>query len=110
MKLFPVLTLALFAGSANSIKFFTTNDNNNKRGLRAATTNAENPTSSSARNLEELPLTYVGNNGAPASAFPLGVCEADCDNDDECEVCYILYIDIYIYVSVLLYDIVWALF
>ena len=94
MKLFPVLTLAL-AGSANSIKFFTTNDNNNKRGLRAATattTNAENPTSSSARNLEELPLTYVGNNGVPESAFPLGVCEADCDNDDECEVCYILYI------------------
>ena len=26
----------------------------------------------------------VGNNGSPSSAFPLGKCQADCDNDAEC--------------------------
>jgi hypothetical protein len=85
MKLFPLLTLAL-AGSANGIKFFTKKDINSKRGLRAANADHHTP----ARNLEELlPLTYIGNNGVPESAFPLGVCEADCDKDDDCEVCYI---------------------
>lgn len=29
--------------------------------------------------------SYEGNNGSPSSAFPLGMCEADCDNDSECE-------------------------
>jgi hypothetical protein len=31
-------------------------------------------------------LNYVGNNGSPTSAFPLGQCEGDCDNDGECGV------------------------
>ena len=26
----------------------------------------------------------MGNNGAPAELFPLGLCEGDCDNDGEC--------------------------
>ena len=26
----------------------------------------------------------MGNNGSPASAFPLARCQGDCDNDDEC--------------------------
>ena len=26
----------------------------------------------------------MGNNGVPASAFPLNVCEGDCDNDSNC--------------------------
>ena len=30
------------------------------------------------------PLEIVGNNGFPASKFPLGVCEGDCDTDDDC--------------------------
>jgi len=29
-------------------------------------------------------LWHVGDEGIPASAFPLGACEGDCDNDDEC--------------------------
>lgn len=29
-------------------------------------------------------LWKVGNNGAPADAFPLGACDGDCDNDSEC--------------------------
>ena len=34
---------------------------------------------------ELLSLSIVGNGGNPASAFPLGLCQGDCDNDDECE-------------------------
>ena len=34
------------------------------------------------------PLVHAGNNGSPASAFPLGECEGDCDNDSECQVRY----------------------
>ena len=30
-------------------------------------------------------LVYAGNNGVPASAFPLKVCEGDCDSDGDCE-------------------------
>jgi len=36
-------------------------------------------------------LHYVGNDGIPAEAFPLGECEGDCDTDYECEghlVCF----------------------
>jgi hypothetical protein len=29
-------------------------------------------------------LKRKGNNGSPSSAFPLGMCEGDCDNDSEC--------------------------
>ena len=29
-------------------------------------------------------LKNKGNNGSPASAFPLGLCEGDCDSDKEC--------------------------
>lgn len=37
------------------------------------------------------PIKRVGNDGAPSSAFPLGLCEGDCDTNDDCEgdlVCY----------------------
>ena len=30
-------------------------------------------------------LKIVGDNGSPASAFPLGVCEGDCDKDSQCQ-------------------------
>jgi len=30
-------------------------------------------------------LKYVGNDGIPVEAFPLGECEGDCDTDDDCE-------------------------
>jgi len=36
-------------------------------------------------------LTFAGNDGSPASAFPLGRCEADCDENSDCfggMVCY----------------------
>jgi hypothetical protein len=29
-------------------------------------------------------LTYAGNNNNPASAFPLGLCQGDCDTDADC--------------------------
>ena len=32
-------------------------------------------------------LTYKGNNGWPRDAFPLGNCQGDCDNDNDCQVC-----------------------
>ena len=30
-------------------------------------------------------LEEVGNNGEPADVFPLGQCQGDCDNDEECQ-------------------------
>ena len=30
-------------------------------------------------------LDYVGDNGDPSSAFPLGFCEGDCDRDSQCQ-------------------------
>lgn len=30
-------------------------------------------------------LAVVGNNGEPADAFPLGLCQGDCDDDDQCQ-------------------------
>lgn len=38
---------------------------------------------------QPTPVLYyyaeVGDNGHPASVFPLGKCEADCDNDGDCQ-------------------------
>jgi hypothetical protein len=31
-------------------------------------------------------LVKVGNNGSPSDKFPLGMCQGDCDNDDDCEL------------------------
>ena len=31
-----------------------------------------------------LELNKVGNNGSPGNVYPLGECQADCDDDDEC--------------------------
>ena len=36
-----------------------------------------------ARNSETVAIDIVGNNGFPASKFPLGMCEGDCDSDEE---------------------------
>jgi hypothetical protein len=36
-------------------------------------------------------LDVLGNNGSPASVYPLGLCQGDCDDDDDCEgdlVCF----------------------
>ena len=36
----------------------------------------------------EVPVSYLwemGNNGSPSDAFPLAVCQGDCDNDNECQ-------------------------
>lgn len=35
---------------------------------------------------DELPhLDEIGNNGVPSEVFPLGLCQGDCDSDDDCE-------------------------
>jgi len=44
------------------------------------TTEETNSTEETSNVLEE-----VGNNGEPADVFPLGPCQGDCDNDDECQ-------------------------
>lgn len=31
-------------------------------------------------------LDRIGNDGSPSRQFPLGKCQGDCDNDDECKV------------------------
>ena len=33
-----------------------------------------------------IDLAFVGNNGEPVGAFPLGACRGDCDTDAECQV------------------------
>eukprot|EP00581_Thalassiosira_minuscula_P013152 CAMPEP_0183729502 /NCGR_PEP_ID=MMETSP0737-20130205/30475_1 /TAXON_ID=385413 /ORGANISM="Thalassiosira miniscula, Strain CCMP1093" /LENGTH=487 /DNA_ID=CAMNT_0025961705 /DNA_START=130 /DNA_END=1590 /DNA_ORIENTATION=- len=36
-------------------------------------------------------LVDIGNDGSPSTAFPLSLCQGDCDNDDDCEgsaVCF----------------------
>ena len=48
-------------------------------------------TRSSERALGEEALRIKGNNGYPSEDFPLGICQGDCDTDDECEgdlVCF----------------------
>lgn len=45
-----------------------------------------------SRQLQTLPaLQDVGNNGSPSSAFPLGICEGDCDSNAECQLGLICY-------------------
>lgn len=43
---------------------------------------AANP--NEGRILQVPTLNYVGDEGIPATAFPLGRCEGDCDNDNDC--------------------------
>lgn len=35
---------------------------------------------------EMAQLATAGNNGVPSEAFPLGNCQGDCDDDDDCSV------------------------
>src|SRR6056300_817429 len=32
-----------------------------------------------------IPLEHVGNDGSPSDAFPLGLCQGDCDSDADCQ-------------------------
>ena len=32
-----------------------------------------------------IPLEHVGNDGSPSDAFPLGLCQGDCDTDADCQ-------------------------
>jgi hypothetical protein len=36
----------------------------------------------------------MGDEDVPAANFPLGECEGDCDNDDDCEVCGLSFVSI----------------
>ena len=45
-------------------------------------TNVTGSSSTLRRQLQSL--TNKGNNGSPSSVFPLGECQGDCDNDNEC--------------------------
>ena len=52
---------------------------NNKRTTRVTTPRRQ-------RQLQTDPiLELVGDNGSPSSAFPLQECQADCDNDKDCD-------------------------
>lgn len=48
------------------------------------TAQAETTTTAAPLSVPVLELEQVGNNGNPRDAYPLGECEADCDDDDEC--------------------------
>ena len=53
----------------------------------AGASNEETTTTEETISTEETSnaLEEVGNNGEPADVFPLGQCQGDCDNDDECQ-------------------------
>ena len=76
-KLIPTSTLRGRGGGAN----------NNGRQQNSSTTTIVSHTTNEGqqqrRNLATLEL--VGNNGSPSGAFPLQECQADCDNDSECD-------------------------
>ena len=80
MNLFSVLTLAITANDATA-GFFSFHQkkighHNNLRHHVAV-----------VRNLQQEPeLANVGNDGSPSSAFPLQLCQGDCDADDDCTV------------------------
>merc|ERR1711935_267629 len=44
-----------------------------------------NPTMSPQSNPTADSLQNIGNNGKPANVFPLGQCQGDCDDDNECQ-------------------------
>ena len=46
----------------------------------------KNAVTRTRRNLEDLPLVYVG------ETSNLGNCQGDCDDDDDCQVCWLYYI------------------
>ena len=61
-----------------------TEDEEVETAIMAMEQESESPTTSSPT--EEMPsLEVVGQNGNPASAFPLQLCQGDCDDDDECD-------------------------
>ena len=53
----------------------------------AATITSADPPFVAIRSLvSQVPaLVTVGNNGSPSPAFPLALCQGDCDRDDECQ-------------------------
>ena len=82
MKLFTVLTLAVTATAATA-GFFSFQKKKQQRVVAEA---GHNNLRHVVRNLQEPDLVVVGNNGSPSSAFPLQLCQGDCDTDDECSV------------------------
>ena len=81
MKLFTVLTLAITATAATA-GFFSFQ----KKQQRVVAEAGHNNLRHVVRNLQEPDLVVVGNNGSPSSAFPLQLCQGDCDIDDDCTV------------------------
>lgn len=56
-----------------------------------AEADAEAEAETAAPEATSATLFYAGNNGKPSSAFPLGICEGDCDTNKDCQdglVCY----------------------
>lgn len=76
MKLFSVLTVAITANDVSAGLFSFQKKIGHNNNLR-----------NGVRNLQEEPdLVVVGNDGSPSSAFPLQLCQGDCDTDDDCTV------------------------
>ncbi|GKY96987.1 hypothetical protein MPSEU_000657600 [Mayamaea pseudoterrestris] len=65
----------LFLGSASGSK---TENAMEESSIRSR------PLSSATNRLLATALVVKGNNKSPASSFPLGVCQGDCDSDSEC--------------------------
>jgi len=78
-----------FATNVLSLGSIVTVANADFNGLRRLSARNVNRDDTSHRKLNPE-LSDVGNNGSPASAFPLSACQGDCDDDDDCEVRYIV--------------------
>ena len=58
--------------------------------ILAVSSQPPSPTISPTTSSPTLPqLETVGSDGLPPNVYPLGRCQSDCDNDDDCEVCFI---------------------
>mmetsp|Transcript_9057 Transcript_9057/g.18200 ORF Transcript_9057/g.18200 Transcript_9057/m.18200 type:complete len:840 (+) Transcript_9057:96-2615(+) len=79
------------AGTGNTGSDYCYNPNPTPATTTTAATTATTTTTTTATaattttTTEGVPsLTNPGDNGNPAEAFPLGLCEGDCDNDSQC--------------------------
>ena len=80
-------SFASIRGSASSSSSYSsihlTKDDNDRRRRRELSTNTTTTGGT--------PIAYSGNNGDPSEAFPLSLCQSDCDGDGDCEyglVCF----------------------
>jgi PKD repeat protein len=85
-----------WSNGANQNDFFKISKGNNSTNTYVATFANIKPSPSPLLvtlipTTQQVVAEFVGNNGLPSQAFPLKLCQSDCDKDDDCEndlVCF----------------------